>query len=365
MSSTFTPSRLTIARERRCLSKVELAIQIGVSPRMILNYESGSKSPSPKTIEDMSRVLNFPPEFFTASSIESIDPRGASFRSLSSVTAKPRDAVTSAAALAIEINRQMEARFKGLPAPNLPDLRDASPDAAAASLRAHWQLGVLSINNVLHLLEKHGVRVFSLSGENAGFIDGVSFWANGTPFVFLNPNRTGEQARFDACHELAHLVLHRHGDPSGRLAEDEANEFARSFLMPAEAVTAMAPDLPCLESLLKLQKTWKVAVSTLARRLRDLGLITKWEYESLSVDIGERGSRVDGAALLPREQSLLLKKVFSGLRRRPGAKAEFAAELCISVEELDAFVYGLVPTLIDGGGGPSRTRQPAKLRLLA
>ncbi|WP_376773772.1 ImmA/IrrE family metallo-endopeptidase [Rhizobium mongolense] len=71
--------------------------------------------------------------------------------------------------------------------------------------------------NMVHLL----VRVFSLV-ENTRTVDAFSVWRGIRPFVFLNTIKTSEHGRFDAAHELGHLVLPRHGGPSGRRAEDEA-----------------------------------------------------------------------------------------------------------------------------------------------
>jgi hypothetical protein len=42
-------------------------------------------------------------------------------------------------------------------------------------VREAWGIGKKSITNVVHLLEKHGVKVFWLSEETAS-IDAFSFW---------------------------------------------------------------------------------------------------------------------------------------------------------------------------------------------
>ena len=102
-----------------------------------------------------------------------------------------------------------------------------------------------SSKNMVHLFEAKGVRVFSLV-EDTRTVDAFSVWRGTRPFAFLNTIKTGEHGRFDAAHELGHLVLHRHGGPSGRRAEDEANRFASSFLMPAADVIARLPRIHTL-----------------------------------------------------------------------------------------------------------------------
>jgi hypothetical protein len=57
--------------------------------------------------------------------------------------------------------------------------------------------------------------VFSLALD-AAEVDAFSMWRQSTPYVFLNTKKSAEHGRFDAAHELGHLVLHRHGSPRVR-----------------------------------------------------------------------------------------------------------------------------------------------------
>ena len=61
-------------------------------------------------------------------------------------------------------------------------------------------------------------------------------------------NKTAEHSRFDAAHELGHLVLHRHGPPRGIEAERQANAFASAFLMPHGSVFPRAPKFPTYDN---------------------------------------------------------------------------------------------------------------------
>src|SRR5690606_38595142 len=125
--------------------------------------------------------------------------------------------------------------------------------------------------------ESKGVRVFSLY-ENAREVDAFSMWKGGTPFVFSNTIKTTAHRRFDAAHELGHLILHKHGAPNGPEAEHEADQFAAAFLMPADTVKAVSTRAETVSDLIRLKQKWMVSVSALARRLKDTGMASDWQY---------------------------------------------------------------------------------------
>ena len=189
-----------------------------------------------------------------------------SFRSFSRLSAIRRDAALAAAALAIEVATWIDERFE-LPAPDLPDLRGVEPRTAAAVVRATWALGNDPAPNIVHLLEAHGVRVYSLVDECAD-LDGFSTWWDGVPYVFLTQHKSPERGRWDAAHELGHLVLDLDGAPQGREREQAADAFASEFLLPESGVRATAPRFPSLLDVRREKVTWE------SRPLRTSGCCT-------------------------------------------------------------------------------------------
>jgi len=232
------------------------------------------------------------------------------------------------------------------------------------ALRQQWGLGELPIKNMIHLLEAKGVRVFSLSVD-ATEVDAFSMWRQDTPFVFLNTKKSAEHSRFDAAHELGHLILHRHGSPQGREAEHQANSFASAFLMPKASVLAYAPRLATLDHLIKLKKFWAVSVAALTYRLHSVGALSDWHYQSLYIELSGRGYRKSEPDEGPRETSQMLQKIFAALRDESISKGDIAGELCIPAEELDQLVFGLALTGLNGGRtGAPRTATPPQLRVV-
>jgi Zn-dependent peptidase ImmA (M78 family)/DNA-binding XRE family transcriptional regulator len=342
--------------------KNKLAEMVSVTVRSITAYEAGESEPSDTTISALAKVLRFPPEFFSAPDIDEPVPGAASFRALTRMTASQRDAALAAGALAIELGGWVEQRFT-LPTVDVPDLRDHGPEAAAETLRARWGLGERPIGNMVHLLEAKGVRVFSLA-EQCLEVDAFSMWRVPVAYVFLNTQKSAEHGRFDAAHELGHLVLHRHGGPRGREAEHEANRFASAFLMPRASVLAVAPALATVDALIELKRAWAVSVAALAHRLHALGMVSEWHYRSLCIEIGQRGYRRAEPKGVGREMSMVYKKVFDALRTDGITKADLARDLSLQVNDVDALVFGLVLTEVEGGRRSGTGAAKAKLRLV-
>lgn len=359
----FNPSRLTFARQRRGVSKTKLAGQVGLTAKSIGLYESGDQVPSDATLKGLAEALEFPVTFFSdGSRLESVTPEGASFRSLSNMTASQRDSALNAGSLAIALSDWIDERFT-LPQVNLRQLHQMSPEAAADSLRAAWGLGERPIKNMVHLLEAQGVRVFSLAQECLS-VDAFSLWRDDVPYVFLNTVKSAERSRFDAAHELGHLVMHRHGGAKGRLAEQEADQFASAFLMPAGSVVAVAPRLPSLRQLVQLKRSWNVSLAALVYRLKALDLITEWHYRTLCIQLGELGYRKNEPNAIERESSQVLAKIFSVLAAEGTSRQKVAQSLHLQVKDLDALIFGLVGlTQVDGRGIRDTSSPRPKLTL--
>ena len=82
---------------------------------------------------------------------------------MKTMTAAQRDMATSQAALGLHLNNWLSRKFE-LPPAKIPDLgREPDPETAAEVVRREWNLGTLSIRNMIHLLESNGVRVYSLA----------------------------------------------------------------------------------------------------------------------------------------------------------------------------------------------------------
>jgi Zn-dependent peptidase ImmA (M78 family)/DNA-binding XRE family transcriptional regulator len=338
----FNPNRLRLARKRRRLTEKKLAEMSNLTAVTLSRLEKSNNDPAPETVRALARALQYPERFFFADDIDELDPDAASFRSLKAMTAREREAALAAGSLAYLFSDWVAARFN-LPAADLPDMsHERNPANAARLIRDSWGLGERPITNMVKLLEAKGVRVFSLA-ENTKNVDAFSCWRNDVPYIFLNTFKSPEHSRLDAAHELAHLILHKHGGPhQDRYVEMEAQNFASSFLMPSEDVKSRIQYVTTIDSLIKAKKHWGVSLSAMTYRLHKLGIISDWQNRMLNIQINKRGYRIEEPEPMARETSVIWKAVFSDLWRDRITREHIASDLSIPADELENLVFGLV-----------------------
>jgi Zn-dependent peptidase ImmA (M78 family) len=219
---------------------------------------------------------------------------------------------------------------------------------------------------MIHLLEANGIRVFSLAVE-AKEVDAFSMWHGSTPVVMLNSFKSSEHSRFDAAHELAHLVLHKHaGASANKQAEFQADAFASAFLMPRASVLAQAPKFCSVDALVRLKEVWGVSVSALNYRLHKVGVTSDWQYRALCVELSKRGYRSKEPNECPRESSIILPKLLSSLYQEDGlTRGAIANAMNLPLSELNDLLFGLTISSIDGSRtGPLPTGTRAGLLLI-
>jgi Zn-dependent peptidase ImmA (M78 family) len=318
----------------------DLARAVGISPALMSNYQLGRRTPPGESVEALAHELRYPEEFFYGPELDDLDTNAVSFRSLSRLRAQDREAALGAAQIARLLAAWIDVRYE-VPRPSIPEHSGADPEEAADAVRSAWGLGQGPIGHVVGQLEAKGLRVFSLQ-EDCSEMDAFCFWDGSTPFVFLNAFKSGERSRFDAAHELGHLVLHRREALSrNKAAEKEANEFASAFLMPRAAFVASAPQVISLNSVLRMKQTWGVSVAAATVRLNRLGLIGEWDYRMLFQQLSARGWRTAEPEPMRREQSRLLESLLADLKTQGITLRDLARDIGVPASEVRALTFGL------------------------
>lgn len=358
---SFNPARLGLARRRRGLTKVALANSVGLTSRRIAAFENQGEVPPESTVHLLAKELHFPVGFFYQPQPPDPSNEGASFRSFARLAAGRRDAALAAAALAMELSDWVDRRFE-LPAVDIPNLSGVDPATAAVATRAAWGLGEEPVPNLIHLLEAHGVRLYSLV-DDCSALDGFSLWCGAAPFVFLTRNKSPERGRWDAAHELGHLALHAGAAAQGRGQEDEADAFAAEFLLPKQGFEDSAPRYASLVEVRTEKLYWKVSAMAYIRRLHQLSLITDRRYRSLVIEASQAGYRLQEGDI-DRETSQLIPKVLGMLREDGLSAGDIAEDLRLEVGELRGLLFSPLAAIQGGGSGRPRGLSGRHLRVL-
>ncbi|HEY8118185.1 MAG TPA: XRE family transcriptional regulator [Methylophilaceae bacterium] len=357
--NVLNPNRIEFARIRRKWTKAKLASELNVDVRSVQGYEAGEYTPEPDKLELIAGKLRFPVSFFFGDDLPVIAEHTASFRSMSKMSFSLMQSALSSGSIAFLLNEWIASRFT-LPEVNVPNLHDLAPEDAAASLRRMWGLGEAPIPNMIHLLESKGIKVFSLAIE-AKEVDAFSVWHKNQPFVFLNTQKSAEHSRFDAAHELGHLVrdsysmMHGHAAHSPEM-EKAANSFASAFLMPRNSVIAYKPTNTEMHQLIELKTVWGVSLAALVYRMNQLGLLTEWGHRNLCIQIAKLGYRTKEPNPMRHETSKMLAKVFEMLKQENMSRADVARELSLLPEDIDTLTFGLVITNVPTNNDISKAK---------
>ena len=291
--SGFKPLRLTIARCARGLKQNELADQINRSASTISKWENVDypHSPDEADLKSLSDILNVQPNWFFK---PLTNPNSAEFfRSLRSELTSEREKVAAKLVFAHDIY-ESAAEHVEFPPVDIPQIEGEADykllsmdriDKIADQVRAYWGLGDGPIEDLMTVIENAGIIVaddFLVSEK----LDGVSRWFDDRPVMLLAKNKeTGGRRRFDAAHELGHIILHRNVTrqqlkSDWRLIEDQAMGFASAFLMPSSTFAQSVKDCS-LDALANLKPVWKVSIAAMLVRLRSLNLIEQDEGKNL------------------------------------------------------------------------------------
>lgn len=286
----FVPQRLVEARQARQMSRAELGREIGMTGTAVGYYETGSRRPDMNALMSIAEKLDQSVAFFLRSSPSIEGRQGARFfRSVGPKTNKLNQAFEVKSKWLWELVSFLT-RFVRLPALNLfqADCDDAYTrqeiEEIAQATRRFWGLGDGPIANMVALLETHGIVVTRFETRTK-CVDAFSSWIDDRPYIFLASDKSsGCRSRFDAAHELGHVILHRgvaQEDVEDKRTRDriehEANLFAGAFLLPESTFLAEFYSTR-VDHLKGLKRRWRVSIAALAHRAKEIGAIDEYQY---------------------------------------------------------------------------------------
>lgn len=343
-TESFSPARLTLAREAAGLTKVALAQRIDTSASVVSQYELGKTTPSAETLARLALALAVPPGFFGRGLERPLSTETCHFRRARQSTRAGQRRVLAQGTLLMLLADELEQTVE-FPRPAMQSMRQecrqsASPEDAAEAVRDGWGLGRGPIANVASLLESRGVFVLEVEGHSRK-LDAFSTWRDQRPVVFVsNEKGSASRRRFDLAHELGHLLLHSSDDVCDPAAEEEADSFASALLLPREPFMAECPSRLVWPHLRELKRRWGASLQALVRRAHDLGIYSEATYRRAFVQLNKYGWRKNEPDEPPMEHGTLIHRGIELLRGSGVTEEEIAAAVPLSPARLGRLLAG-------------------------
>ena len=228
----FNAELLKLVREQREKTQTELAEALDVKQALVSKFERGIVVPTDEMVKKIADYTDYPTSFFCQD--DSVGLNGLVYH-------RKRTALSAAKRSAIEAEGKLRAFEAKAVCEKLGRSSDVltrngrNPEEMACAIREYWQVPPRTIENLVALLENHGIIILKFD-FGTDLLDG--FWVpQDADFKLIcialnsNPTFSADRQRFTLCHELGHALLHEDQFP-GKEAEQEANQFAGEFLLP-------------------------------------------------------------------------------------------------------------------------------------
>ena len=338
MELKVNPQMVTLARESRGLSQVELAERSGLSQATISKVEGGIIDASEDVAIKLASAVDYPHSFLTQrEELYGIDTSVLYHRKRESLPAKLLHKTHAMVNVyRIHVTRLLRSAainpVKKFPQYDLAEF-DGDVERVSRAVRATWMMSPGPVPNVTKAIEDAGGIVISVN-FGTRLLDAIHQWIPGLPpLFFVNKDVPGDRLRFSLAHELGHAVMHRTASPE---MEDEANLFADCFLMPsADIGSSLAP--VSLARLAVLKPYWKVSMQALLMRASQLGKISEHHKRIMWAQFSKAGYRLSepSEVAIPREEPRLLDEVLNlHINNLKYSLQDLARILCIHEPEM-------------------------------
>lgn len=298
---------VSMLRAARGLSQAELASAGGIAQSRLSRVEQGAEDATVEQMRKVAEVLEVLPDVLAASSSEFVSGRVFHRKRASLPIKTDRKIRANAAVRHFQVRRAFGARLPPLRLDHRPLPADGtfSPEDRAMELRLELRLGSEPIESMTRVLEEAGVIVIPEDLDTAK-LDAIAGWpADGAPIILVSTRAPGDRQRFTLAHELGHAYLH---DGTGDDQEAEADRFASAFLYPTSAALSELPNAT-LSSFVALKAKWGMSIAALARRSRDLGLMSSGEYRDFNIRLSTSGMHRQEPYPLVAEQPTMIRDV--------------------------------------------------------
>jgi Zn-dependent peptidase ImmA (M78 family) len=276
----------------------------------------------------MAKVLGQSGKFFLRDSPPELQFGVLQYRAKAGVSRRKLQALYRHAQLVLELALGLSARVKTIKVRIRPHKGGAI--AAAQGMRGEFGLGSSEpVSHLIRAFEKAGGIILALPASNE--VDAFAVWAKELPVIALSEQAEGDRMRLTVAHELGHLMMHR-ARASSAESEDEAYAFAAELMMPSKAILVDFDSAGvALNGLAHLKRKWGVSMQALARRARELGVVSDRQYHYLMQQLSARGWRLKEPSNLrvEPEKPRLLRRMAELLYGDPIDYSALAKDYCL------------------------------------
>lgn len=328
---------ITLARELRGITQVELADKISMSHTSVSKMESGDINVSSEAIKDIARVTNFPLSFFGQE--YEVFPEPLTFRKREKVAQKlllPIQAKINLIKFNIQhLLKELSIGNVYLPIHQVSETN--TPAVIAQKVRKAWKIDSPVINNIVQLVEDKGIAVACFDFATERVDSRCITTENRFPVIIFNKTLLGDRQRFSLAYQLGHLIMHVYYTIDWeRDVTHEANLFASEFLMPEKEIRKDFDNGITLAQLAQLKKKWKVSMISLLYRADDLGYLSANQKRYLLQQFNDQNIRRREPKELdiPTEQPNLLRQWVSTLKKKKKLDTSgIAGELNLNIDD--------------------------------
>ena len=270
--------RIKKARINAGLSQEALGKRLGISKMAISKYETGGVIPKSGALIALAKALEVKVEYFFRSS--SLILSKPVYRAKKALAAKDETKILGKTADWLERYLTVEeitGSEKPLTLPDRETCRVSSLDQIediAVRVREEWKLGLDPIENLMDVLEQHGIKVGTIAAPVK--FDALTMQYNEErPLIIVNQTFSGDRQRLSLAHELGHLILKL---DEGIDEEVAAYRFAGAFLVPKPmAIMELGPKRKMLDlrELYVLKHKYGMSMGAWIYRAKDLNIITE------------------------------------------------------------------------------------------
>ncbi|NLM30772.1 MAG: ImmA/IrrE family metallo-endopeptidase [Methanomicrobiales archaeon] len=282
--------RILVARRGAGMSQRDLGAAIGVSPMAISKYERGEVTPDSGTLIRLSEALGINIDFFFRQIRVTLSRPD--YRCRRSLRKKEEDSIHARVIDWLERYLEVEMIAGITTRPDLPPREESrvstleDVETVARKIRDKWSLGLDPIENVMDVLEQHGIKVGVLEASNS--FDALTFYHDDqTPVIAINSSMTGDRQRYNCAHELGHLILQVEPPLDEEAA---AHRFAGAFLVPRDMVwkeLGRKRSAIDLRELYTLKHKYGMSMKAWIYRARDLEVITEKTEKGLYIRLNK------------------------------------------------------------------------------